>query len=91
MLAERVLTFADEGITEAWNDEEDEDTAWRDGPWRKDRAVWRASFAEGVPELWAEEEIPDLPRALKESIEDAFDAPARSATNTQGARETRDR
>ena len=74
----RILAFADEGYFEAWNDEEEGagNAAWRHDGWRKHRAVWRASFTEGAPELWEEEEIPDLPRALKESIEDAFDAPA---------------
>ena len=77
----RILAFADEGIAEALDDDEKaaDNAAWYDGPWRKHRAVWRASFTEGTPELW-EENIPGLPRALKESIEDAFDSSVRSET-----------
>ena len=83
----RILAFADEGITAAWDDEAKgaDNAAWRDGTFRKHRAVWRASFTEGAPELW-EENIPDLPRALKESIEDAFDSSVRSETMLQSAR-----
>ena len=88
----RILAFADEGYFEDWSDEEEGagNAAWRHEGWRKHRAVWRASFTEGAPELWEEEEIPDLPRALKESIEDAFDTPVRSATMMQSARGARD-
>ena len=83
----RILAFADEGIAEVRDDKEKgaDTAAWRDGAWRKHRAVWRASFTEGAREFW-EENIPDLPRALKESIEDAFDSSARSETMLQGAR-----
>ena len=83
----RILAFADEGITAAWDDEAKgtDNAAWRDGTFRKHRAVWRASFTEGAPELW-EENIPDLPRALKESIEDAFDSSVRSETMLQSER-----
>ena len=75
----RILAMADEGINDAWSHDAEEagDSAWRIGSQLKHRAVWRASFAEGLPELWAEEDVPDLPDALKEAIEDAFEAPSR--------------
>lgn len=70
----RILVFADEGISgRQTGGGRRHPGAWRtDTLWERHPAVLRAEFGHGVARLWEEHEIPDLPRAMREVISDAF-------------------
>ena len=65
----RILVIADEGMPYRHGGAESQ-TPWRSGAWDKHPAVFRAEFGKGVARLWPEEEIPDMPQAIREVVLD---------------------
>ena len=66
----RIVVVADEGFADAHWGADAPSGAWRDDRWIKHPAVFRATFAEGRPSLWVEEQIPDMPQAMREVVLD---------------------
>ena len=67
----RILVMADEGMPYRHGGAEPQGPhAWRSGSWDKHPAVFRAEFGKGVSRLWPEEEIPDIPQAVRAVVLD---------------------
>ena len=75
----RILVLSDEGMADRLTDLADDADGWTDGYERKHPAVLRATFAEGVPELWDERAIPDMPQAMRAVVEALLDGATREA------------
>ena len=69
----RILVLSDEGLTDEGHGVEHDPTAWGTAHERKHPAVLRATYAEGVRELWEEQAIPDVPQAMRAVVEEMLD------------------
>ena len=65
----RILVFSDEGLNDTDVGFGADPTPWRDHYWRKHPAVFRATFDQRRDRLWSEAEIPDLPQAVRLTVE----------------------
>ena len=71
----RILVLADEGLAFIPSEEAESPfpNVWRSsGSWHKHPAVFRGEFGKGVTRLWPEQEIPDVPQAMRDVVLDLF-------------------